>query len=316
MFLSELFSACLVHGYTPLCVLKGIINPLIKNQYDDICNSSNYRPIMMSSVLLKLFEYCILNIIKKDIKINDRQHGYREKYSVGTACLTLKETIYEYNLHDSNVYASFIDISKAFDSVDHGILINKLLKQNIPKIYINLIKFWYSNQFVNVRFGYKLSNEWKICNGVRQGGILSGLLFNLYIDSVLEKIVDSNMGCKIGIFMSNVIAYADDIVLLAPSAFCLQKLINILYFELINIKLKVNLSKTKCMLFSASKIKTYFNTTCLRIDDQQIEYVISIRYLGMLIQNDMRNIDVIKNLRLIYLVRNGLVRLSCSSIIN
>ena len=163
----------------------------------------------------------------------------------------------------------FFDISKAFDSVDHCILIKRLLKLNIPKVYVSLIKFWYSNQFVKVRFESEFSCEWKLCNGVRQGGILSGLLFNLYIDLILEKITKSNIGCKLGLYMSNVIAYADDIVLLAPSALGLQKLMNIFELEIKKIKLKINLNKTKCMIFKSEKSKNYFNKTDFVLENQK-----------------------------------------------
>ena len=72
-------------------------------------------------------------------------------------------------------------------SVDHIILLEKLTHSKIPAIYVNMIKFWYSNQQVCVRFGNATSESFDICNGVRQGGVLSSLFFNVYIDSILMK---------------------------------------------------------------------------------------------------------------------------------
>ena len=136
---------------------------------------------MISSVFFKLFEYCLLFKMKEFVELNDRQHGFREKYSTSTACFVLKETIFEYTRSNSNVYACFLDISKAFDSVNHEILMAKLLKLGIPYTYVNMIRYCYSKQYVKVRYQNNYSDEWLVCNGVRQGGVLSGFLFNIYI---------------------------------------------------------------------------------------------------------------------------------------
>ena len=144
---------------------------------------------MTSSVKFKLFEYCILHKIKGYIKllVDNRQHGFRERYSTTTACFVLKETVLNYINSQSSVYACFIDISKAFDNVNHRILIEKLLEQEVPSVYVNMIRYFYANQKAEVRYGSQYSNEFRICNGVRQGGVLSGLLFNVYIDSLIKK---------------------------------------------------------------------------------------------------------------------------------
>ena len=115
------------------------------------------------------------------VVLNDRQHGFRKKYSTATACYTLKETILNYTQSHSNVYACFLDISKAFDSVDHSLLINKLHKLGIPDCIINIIRYWYGNQFVCVKYKNSISKEWRVGNVVRQGGVMSGLFFNIYI---------------------------------------------------------------------------------------------------------------------------------------
>ena len=103
-----------------------------------------------------------------------------------------------YSQARSNVYACFLDIRKAFDSVDHNILIHKMQLMGIPDCLVNVIKFWYGNQFAQVRYQNTLSNEWKINNGVRQGGVLSGLLFNIYVDSLIDRISKLNIGCTCG----------------------------------------------------------------------------------------------------------------------
>ena len=134
--LAKFFLACLIHSYLPFDMIYGIINPVIKDFYGDLTNSDNYRPVMLSSVFLKLFEYCILNKISGYFRFNDRQHGFRPKYSTSTACLSLKETVFNYINSSTSVYACFLDISKAFDSVDHKLLIEKLIDNKVPSILL------------------------------------------------------------------------------------------------------------------------------------------------------------------------------------
>ena len=286
--LAKLFSACVIHGYLPSEMTYGIINPIIKDIFGDLSSSDNYRPVMSSSVFLKLLEYCILRKISGYFKFNDRQHGFRAKYSTVTASLSLKETVFNYINSNSYVYACFLDISKAFDSVDHKMLIEKLIDIKVPVHFVNLIRSWYCNQHVSVRFGDKISESFLICNGVRQGGVLSGLLFNLYIDCVLEKLSSMRVGCRLGIMNSNVIAYADDIVLLAPSATCLQLLMNIANQLAFKLKLNFNKDKTKCMIFAKARARID-NKRKFIIDGKEIEVVTTISYLGFRIQNNLNN---------------------------
>ena len=143
---------------------------------------------------MKLLEYCILNKIRPYIDLNDRQHGFRQNYSTSTACLILKETILDYTKSKSDVYACFIDFKKAFDIVSHYVLLEKLSSCDIPSKYLELMKCWYSNQLVRVKYKSCLSDEWRIMNGVRQGGVLSGFLFTLCINVLLEKIANLNVG--------------------------------------------------------------------------------------------------------------------------
>ena len=235
-----------------------------------------------------MFEYCLLFKVREFVELNDRQHGFREKYSTSTACLVLKETVFEYTRSNSKVYACFLDISKAFDSVSHEILITKLLKLGIPYIYVNMIKYCYSRQYVRVRYQNKYSHEWLVCNGVRQGGVLSGFLFYVYINDILNELSDLGIGCKLGIQCSNVIAYADDLVLLAPSATSLQSLLNNVDTELSKLELELNDTKSKVMIFS-SRNQVSNVSRPITMGSKPLQIVRSIKYLGYEIVNDLDN---------------------------
>ena len=294
--ISELFSSFSRHNYIPKNVLNGTITPTVKDRFGDLLSSDNYRPVMSSSVFFKLFEYCLQKKISPFIKFNDRQHGFRSKYSTNTACFVLKETVLNYFGSNTDVHACFIDIKKAFDSVNHNILMKKLLSCGIPVEYVDIIKYSYANQFVNVRFKSCYSEEWKIGRGVRQGGVLSGMLFNIYIDSLIDNVSSMKQGCKLGIHSANVIAYADDIVLLAPSLRGLQSLLDKAVEEASLLRLEFNSSKSKYMVFRYKKVKFSLNHA-VKIKESILEQVTTFKYLGFVLSERLGNSDDINRVR-------------------
>ena len=140
------------------------------------------------------------------------------------ACVwAFKEVVLYYVLRGTAVFACFLDCSKAFDTVNYAVLFQKLLDCGLPRIYLRLLYHCYINQRGYVRWGNADSGKFAISNGVRQGGILSPIFFNIYIKNLLKNFSTTNLGCHFaGIFMG-AFAYADDIVLLAPSLTALQK---------------------------------------------------------------------------------------------
>ena len=97
--------------------------------------------------------------------------------------------------------------------------------------------------FADVRYDNGKWEEWILNKGLHQGGILSPLLFNFYIKWCIDDIVNHDVGCKIRLIKWDVLAYADDIVLMAPSLKGLQKLIDILGRWINNFSLKINVKK-------------------------------------------------------------------------
>jgi hypothetical protein len=293
--IAKLFNAFLMHNYLPKDFIAGIITPIVKNENSDLNDINNYRPIMMSSIFLKIFEVCLLNRIKDFFIFNDRQHGFRENYSTSTAIFTLKETIHSYLDKKSTVYASFLDIAGAFDKVNHGILMNKLISLKIPNVFINIISFMYENQYACVKYKNSLSNSWNIKNGVRQGGVLSPFFFSCYIDEILEKISTSGKGTKLGLSYSNIIAYADDLVLISPSVEGLQFLLNLANNETNLIGLKFNPKKCAIMKFGRRSFKNIDSKPMFQLDNVNLKQVEEFKYLGVYINSYMEEkADIIR----------------------
>ena len=242
---------------------------------------------MTSSVFLKAFEYCLSDKIRPYVKLNDRQHGFRKSYSTATACFTLKETVMYYTQASSNVYACFLDLKKAFDSVDHNTLFHKMQLMGIPDCLISVMAFWYGNQYAQVKYRNAVSKEWKINNGVRQGGVLSGLLFNIYVNSLIDKISNLNLGCKLGTVKSNIIAYADGIALLSPNREGLKLLLLETYREASCLDLEFNFEKTKIMKFHSCICKSDGSIyKQLVTDNRPVTFVNTFKYLRYMVTNN------------------------------
>ena len=125
------------------------------------------------------------------------------------------------------MYACFSDASRAFDRVNHTKLLSKLKTAGVPTYILRVICYWYCNQTMCIRWGSVISDVFTVTNGVRQGGILSPLLFNFYMNDLSVLLSKIPAGCYSGNTVINHLMYADDLVVFAPSAKDLQKLLNI-----------------------------------------------------------------------------------------
>ena len=94
-------------------------------------------------------------------------------------------------------------------------LFTKLLRRGAPGYIVRLLMFWYAHQTMCVRWGSSVSSKFTVSNGVRQGGILSPFLFNIYMDDLSVNLKKCPTGCIAGGTIVNNLMYADDIVLLS-----------------------------------------------------------------------------------------------------
>ncbi|CAF4195750.1 unnamed protein product [Rotaria magnacalcarata] len=114
----------------------------------------------------------------------------------------------------------------------------------------NMMQFWKNvRNTCKTEYGDAFSYKWQIRNGVRQGGVLSPSLFNIFVNELINKIDKLKVGCKLGTSYSNIIAYADDIVLLAPSVSALQRLLDEIVVQANKLGLKFNVLKSICIVF-------------------------------------------------------------------
>ena len=147
--------------------------------------------------------------------------------------------------------------SKAFDRVNHTKLFSKLLELGVPKWIIKVLAQWYCNQSVCVRWGSVFSDFFLVNNGVRQGGILSPLLFNVYINELSVSLSKLPVDCCCCNNVVNHLMYADDTVLFAPSAKGLQRITDVSYIYGCDNDILFNSAKSQLMFFLYIEIWTY-----------------------------------------------------------
>ena len=138
---------------------------------------------------------------------------------------------------------------------------------------------------MRVRWGSTLSNGFNVSNGVRQGGILSPYLFSLYIDGLLEELADSGVGCFWGSLFVGAVAYADDVVLLAPCTSALRCMLNICNTSASQHGLLFNAGKTQLICFRKSK--SIKSLPVIHFQNTQLKYKDEVKHLGHILHYNL-----------------------------
>ena len=275
--LAGLFTAIIRHGYMPAPIRNCVLVPIPKTSKDPTI-SDNYRAIALASTLSKALEWCILLAYKDWFKTSELQFGFKSKMST-SLCTGLLKCVVSRFLHEgSPVFACFLDASKAFDLVNHSILFQRLLEKGFPGYLVRFLLSWYKEQHMCVRWGNKLSDSFAVSNGVRQGGVLSPVLFTIYIDDLLMNLKSLGVGCYWDGLFTGAVCYADDLALLAPSPSALRIMIRCCEDFAGCRGLRFNPSKTQLIRFSNSQ-----SSNChahIFFCGQLLPFVDSVTHLG------------------------------------
>lgn len=222
-----------------------------------------------------------LKFIKQTIGFDNNQYGFLENSGTESAITTTLEKVYDGLDEGYYVGAVFIDLTKAFDMVNHSRLLNFLENMGIRGISNLLLKSYLTNRIQCVKINEKLSDELVIKTGVPQGSLLGPLLYLLYIMNIPKKNIISNYNI-----------YADDTNLIAKAK-TMKDLEEVLNKDLKTLcnwldynELNINAKKTSYIIFK-SKNKRYDNIT-LKVKDKIIERVDNVKYLGMIIDENLK----------------------------
>ena len=228
--------------------------------------------------MLKILQARLEPYVKAELP--DQQAGFRKGRGTRDQIANIRWIMEREHEYGRNVFFCFIDYSKAFDSVDHNKLWKVMLEMGVPKRLVNLLHNLYINQVAVVRTACGETSEFNIGKGVRQGCILSPMLFNLYGESIMREAGLNNLdvGIKIGGLCINNLRYADDTTLAASFTEDLKKIIRAVKNASENYGLHLNVGKTKVL---SNVPLSSFN-----VDGMNIEVVHSFNFLGSTISDD------------------------------
>ena len=240
---------------------------------------TNYRPISIVSNFAKIIEKIIYkrlnNFLEKFNILSQMQFGFRK--GIGTNCALYYVTEYLYNNLDKSrpTIAVFLDLAKAFDTVNHKLLLEKLYYYGVRGTAYNLMKNYLSGRTQFVKIGKIKSKTCKINIGVPQGTILGPLLFLIYINSIFNLLP-----------LFTTVSFADDTVILDEGStwhsvsHSISNKIETVYNWLCENKLSLNIDKTFFMTF-ANQITSLPTNIELKLNNKSIIRSDCVKYLGI-----------------------------------
>ena len=269
-----LYNKCIKANTFPQCMKNAYIIPIHKN--NSKLESHNYRPISILPWFSKIFEYIIYKMLSKFMYdnniISQCQYGFKEKASTSDALLHIINLLSKSGIRNLKSVCIFIDFVKAFDKVDHYILLKKLNNYGIYGNDLEFLKSYLQNRKLRTITNETTSKEISINLSVPQGSILGPLLFNVYINDLINYIDGGD-----------IVAFADDtsLIISSPDIATLktatQRAISQLHNWCTINYMEINKSKTKCMFFNVP------NNFSVYYDNYLIEVVDNFKLLGITI---------------------------------
>lgn len=283
--LTYIYNLCLDKSYFPSAFKIAKVIPLYKS--GDRSDPSNYRPISLLSVLSKPLEkhinkHIILHIDKYDL-LHSSQSGFRGNHSCHTALINLVDHWLSNINNNMLTGVVFIDFAKAFDVIDHRLLLRKLSLYNLSPSVLSLIASFLTNRQQLVSIGTKKSSILNQKFGVPQGSVLGPLFFSLYIND-LPLVIKAL--CEL--FADDTTVHSSSKNLISLSKVLQENINSLINWTKLN-HMALNSRKTKCMMLTTRQKRQLLdiNLPSIYVNRDKIEEVDSHKILGITLDNNL-----------------------------
>ena len=304
--ITRLFNMSLELSTFPLDWKSALVFPLFKGGSSSDPNC--YRPISILPCLAKVLEKLVHKQLSQFLTSNNilsnLQSGFRPGHGCITATLKVLDDIISSLDSKQTCIAAFIDLSKAFDSVIHPILLQRLSSIGLSPHSCNWFASYLNNRVQQVKSENIKSAPLTISKGVPQGSILGPTLFSIYINDITRNAGNS----KIHLYADDTILYSEGPSLHSAAA-TLQHSLTSVEQHFHSLHLLLNTKKTKCIIFNRKHTPTHV-PKILCADGSELEFVSSYKYLGLWLDSSLSFTTHIKHLqskvkaRLSFLYRN------------
>lgn len=278
-FLCRIINEAFSSGIFPNCLKQATITPVYKKGEQNLM--TNYRPISILSFMSKLFEKCLLSRLVKFLDkfsvISKNQYGFMKNKSTEDALIAFTDHVYEALDNRQSSIGIFIDYSKAFDTIDHSILISKLWLCGIRGLPLKILTNYLKERSHCVKIGKSISQPLPVTRGVSQGSLLGPVLFLIYINE-LNNISNS----------FKPILYADDTTLLFTNndetelINTCNNTLNLFQTWSESNRLTINLDKSFYMIITNRQRPLNIS---LKINNRELEQVQKVKFLGVIVDN-------------------------------
>ncbi|GFT71483.1 RNA-directed DNA polymerase from mobile element jockey [Trichonephila clavipes] len=277
LFITLLVNQLFKNNYFPESWKTAVVIPILKPDKNPEL-AQNYRPISLLSSLSKVYEFVLLRRLNQHCAASNmiipQQCGFRPHCSTVHQLLRVTELIHSgFEKHDATGIL-FLDIAKAFDKIWHDGLLIKLIRLDFPAPLIKSIHSFLSHRLFRVRVDRILSSPRPIRSGLPQGSLSSPLLFTLYVNDIPQT------------DLSHLAMFADDTAIITQNKRFsvvisnLQHYVSLLELWLTDWKVKVNASKSACLMFT-SRPRLPVGLSPVQIFGQPVPWVRVAKYLGL-----------------------------------
>ena len=294
--LTKMFNLCFENLKVPGMWLQALINPIPKSSSCDPRIPLNYRGISLLSTIGKIYT-SVLNtrlssFVEEENLVVNEQNGFRQNRSCIDHIFVLHNILRIRNLLKVQTFCAFVEFQKAFDYVDREFLLYKLRQIGVTGNFYFAVKALYRDTKSCVKINNMYTEWFQVNNGVRQGDSMSPTLFSLFINDLATDVKDLELGVKVGGQDISILLYADDIVLISPTAENLQQMLNEVSNWCLKWGMRINPSKTRVMYVrNHQRPRTSHAFTC---GEHKLSITDTYKYLGYILHEHLSNTRHVK----------------------